>query len=97
MKRIFRFTIIVFVIIITILPINSIVSQTPVNVKNKFSFGIVNWLLKTKYRNGNHPDWYTELTLDINLSYSGRDDNTGAYGQRSTYQAENQECNYSCK
>ncbi len=77
--------ILIFIILIS----GNLFSQTN-PVKNKFSFGIVNWLLKTKYRYNNHPDWYTELTLDINLSYSGRDDNAGAYGQRSTYQAENQ-------
>jgi hypothetical protein len=52
----------------------------PIPVKNKFSFGIVNWLLKTKYRYNNHPNWYSQLGLDINLSYTGRDDNAGAYG-----------------
>jgi hypothetical protein len=55
-------------------------AQPNITIENKFSFGIVNWLLKPRFRQGNHPNWYTELTLDINLSYTGRDDNAGFFG-----------------
>ncbi|MCU0372885.1 MAG: hypothetical protein MUE56_06535 [Ignavibacteria bacterium] len=71
---------IVLMVFILLFSTNAVYAQTPTTVKNKFSFGVVNWLLKPKYQSGNNPQWYSDLKLDINLSYTGRDDNAGFFG-----------------
>jgi len=79
MKRVSILTCVILLLIFTIITIIPTFSQT-IPVKNKFSFGIVNWLLKSKYQSGNNPQWYSDLKLDINLSYTGRDDFAGFFG-----------------
>jgi hypothetical protein len=80
MKKCIQFPYAVLILFLGIYPINSTIAQTANPLKNKFSFGIVNMMINPKYRNNDHLGWYGQLKLDLNMSYTNRDDNAGFYG-----------------
>jgi hypothetical protein len=81
-KVIFISVLVVFISVLLVLICFQTSSSQPSNLKDRFSVGMVGWLLDplyTRVETHHHDGWFNQLGFDLHLSYTQRNDSTNAY------------------